>query len=178
MSESERDPLPWYAVRVKANRERVVSDLLEAKGFEQFVPGYPVKRQWSDRTREIFLPLFPGYVFCRFEARQPLAILTTPGVVNFVGFGRGPEPIAPDCIRAVRQMVDSKLSVSPWPFLNVGDTVRITHGPLEGVEGILTEFKGSHRLIVSIPILQRSVACELDGSWVRALPRFRAPRAS
>ncbi len=159
----------WFAVGTKRNREKHVSEILAGKGYEYFLPLYRSRRKWSDRYKEIELPLFPGYVFCRFDPSRRLPILTTPGVVLVVGNGRTPLPVAESEIEALRAVVRSDLSVQPWPYLEVGQRVIIEEGSLAGLEGILTEVRKTWRLVVSVEILQRSVAVEVDRSWVRPI---------
>ena len=158
---------PWFAVRVRSNQERTAIAHLEQRGYQQFAPSFKSERRWSDRKKEIDQYLFPGYIFCRFDPSDRLAVLTAPGVVDLVGFGRTPEPIPDEEIDRVRRMVQSGLLVTPYPFLNVGQTVVIEQGPLTGLEGILVELKGQHRLVVSINLLQRSVSAEVERSAVR-----------
>lgn len=157
---------PWFAIRVRSNFERRVCTALQGSGYQTFLPTYQERRSWSDRIKEVKVPLFPGYTFCRFDPERRLPILQVPGVVNIVSFGSRPEPVPDDEISAVRTMVETDLAVRPWPFLRVGQRVRIRKGPLTGAEGFLVEFKNSFRLVVSITILNRSVAAELDGAWV------------
>lgn len=158
--------LPWFAIQVRSKFEGRVSTMLKGTGYETFLPTYRERRCWSDRIKEVKVPLFPGYTFCRFDPQRRLPILQIPGVMDVVNFGNRPA-VVPECeISAVRSVVDSDLVVRPWPFLKVGQKVRINKGPLTGVEGFLLEFKQSYRLVVSITILNRSVAAELDGAWV------------
>lgn len=157
----------WFAVRVRSNQERTAIAHLRERGYEQFAPSYKSARRWSDRTKEIDQFLFPGYIFCRFHPGDRRAVLTAPGVVDLVGFGRTPEAIPDQEIDRVRRMVESGLLVTPYPFLNVGQAVLIERGPLTGLKGILVEMKGKHRLVVSINLLQRSVSAEVDRRWVR-----------
>jgi transcriptional antiterminator RfaH len=160
---------PWFAIRVRSRCENSVATILGGKGYDWFLPQYRSRRAWSDRIREIQLPLFPGYVFSRFDLQHRLPILTTPGVVRIVGIGKRPMPIDESEITALQAAVRSGLPSRPWPFLEVGQHVRIEHGPLYGLEGILLDFKGQHRLVLSISLLQRSVAVEVDGAWVAPL---------
>jgi transcription antitermination factor NusG len=162
----------WFAVRVRSNQERTAIVHLRDRGYEQFAPSYKAERRWSDRTKEIDQYLFPGYVFCRFDPGDRLAVLTAPGVVDLVGFGRIPEAVPDQEIERVRRMVESGLLVTPYPFLNVGQTVLIERGPLTGLEGMLVELKGKRRLVVSINLLQRSVSAEVDRHWVRPVRRL------
>jgi transcriptional antiterminator NusG len=157
----------WFAVRVRSNQERTAIAHLRERGYEQFAPSYKSARRWSDRIKEIDQYLFPGYIFCRCDPGDRRAVVTAPGVVDLVGFGRTPEAIPDQEIDRVRRMVESGLLVTPYPFLNVGQTVLIERGPLTGLEGILVEMKGKHRLVVSINLLQRSVSAEVDRCSVR-----------
>jgi transcription antitermination factor NusG len=158
---------PWFAVRVRSNQERIAIAHLRQRGYEQFAPSYKSERTWSDRKKQIDQFLFPGYIFCRFSPFDRLPVVTAPGVVDLVGFGRIPAPIPEEEIERVRKMVESGLLVSPFPFLEVGQTVLIERGPLAGLEGILVEAKGRYRLVVSISLLQRSVSAEVDRQSVR-----------
>ena|SRR6202790_5580310 len=158
---------PWFAVRVRSNHERVAAVHLEERGYEEFMPSYKTERRWSDRKKEIEQFLFPGYVFCRLDPQHRLPVLTAPGVVGLVGCGKTPTPIPDEEIERIRRMVQSGLLLTPWPFLELGQTVLIERGPLAGVEGILEEVKGKCRLIVSINLLRRSVGAEVDRHWVR-----------
>jgi transcription antitermination factor NusG len=166
------DPSPlWYALTVKPNHERTAAQALECKGLETFVPMYRSRRRWSDRIKELELPLFAGYVFCRFPGRERARILSTPGVNTVVGFGNKPAPVDDGEIVAVRTLVASGLPVGPWPFLRVGERVRVEAGPLSGVEGILTQVKDAWRVVVSIELLQRSIAAEVDRDSLTAVTR-------
>ena len=167
---NEEENLAWFALRVRSNFERQVCTMLGHNGFSTFLPTYRERRTWSDRIKEIDFPLFPGYVFCQLNPIYRLPVLKTPGVVNLVGIGNQPEAVPEAEIAAVRSIVETTLPARPWPFLSVGQRVRIHKGPLTGVEGFLVEFKAGYRIVVSITLLQRSVAAELDGSWVRPEP--------
>jgi transcription antitermination factor NusG len=169
---------PWFAVRVRSNHERIAAAHLRERGYEEFSPAWKTERRWSDRTKEIDQFLFPGYVFCRLNPSDRLPVLTAPGVVDVVGFGKIPAPIPEQEIENVRQMVQSGLFVMPWPFLKLGHRVLIERGPLAGVEGILDEVKGKWRLVVSVQLLQRSVAAEVDRNWIRPLPTARSARST
>jgi transcription antitermination factor NusG len=166
---------PWYALQVQTRHEARVAAHLSGKGYELFLPFYKCRRRWSDRVKEVETPLFPGYLFCRFNALNRLPILTTPGVIQVVGCNRSPIPVEESEIHAIQRFIASGIPSQPWPFLQVGDRVRIESGPLHGLEGILIEFKGNHRLVVSVSLLQRSVAALLDSSLVSSLRPFRRP---
>jgi transcription antitermination factor NusG len=161
------DNLSWFAVRVRSHFERIAVTHLRERGYEEFAPSHKTERRWSDRKKEIDQFLFPGYVFCRFNPQNRLPILTVPGVVDLVGWGKVPAPIPDQEIERVRRMVQSGLLVSPWPYLELGQAVLIEHGPLAGMEGILAEVKGRCRLVVSINLLKRSISAEVERSCVR-----------
>ncbi len=177
--ESANSSHPWFALHVRARYENIVAEHLRGKGYEWFLPLYQCRRRWSDRIKEIKLPLFPGYIFCRFNAQNRLPILTTPGVVQVVGIAGTPIPIDEAEITAIQTVVQSGLPTQPWPFLQIGDRARIDYGPLCGLEGILLAFKGQHRIVLSITLLQRSVAVEIDSAYVSPVsPHYvRACRA-
>jgi transcription antitermination factor NusG len=157
---------PWFAVQVRTRYENMTATGLRGKGYEPFVPMYKSRRRWSDRIKEIQLPLFPGYLFCRLNPENRLPILTTPGVVQIVGVGRKPIPLEESEVEAIQAVVSSGLSREPWPYLQVGNRVRIEYGPLADREGILLAFKGQYRIVLSLTLLQRSVAVEVDHAWV------------
>jgi transcription antitermination factor NusG len=168
----------WYALRIQSRQRIVASTTLRGKGYEEFLPLYRSRRQWSDREKELELPLFPGYLFCRFDVSHPLLpILTTPGVINIVGAGKIPVPVDDDEIESIRAILRTGLAAQPWPSLKVGSWVYIERGPLVGVEGIIINTDKVHRLVVSVSLLQRSVAVEIDRAWARPISDSTAPRA-
>ena len=126
--------------------------------------------------KEVQLPLFPGYLFCRLDLNRRLPILVTPGVMHIVGIGKTPHPVEDEEIQALQSIVFSGLQAEPRSYLNIGERVRIEIGPLGGTEGILTSFKGAARLVLSVSLLQRSVSVEIDESWVVPVDPFRQIR--
>ena len=159
-------PAAWFALQVKPRHEKTAAWALHNKGYEEFLPLYRSRRRWSDRIKELDIPLFAGYVFCRFDPEERLPVLTSPGIVSIVGMGKIPAPVAEAEIAALQAVVRSGLRAEPWPFLRIGHGVRIELGPLAGLEGILSDFKSRQRLVVSVTLLQRSVAVEIDRGWV------------
>jgi transcription antitermination factor NusG len=166
---SDSVPYPWFALRVKSRAEKIVSTIARHKGFEEFLPLYQSRRRWSDRFQSVELPLFPGYVFCRLNPEFRLPVLTIPGVMNFVGIGKVPAPIDDAEIAAIQKAIGSGLLAQPYPFLEVGQRVRLEEGPLAGLEGFLVEVRKQQRIVVSLSLLKRSVAVEIDRHWVRPL---------
>ena len=164
----------WYALHVRPRFEKHVQTHLEEKGYEVFYPTYAVKRKWSDRVKLLEFPLFPGYVFSRFSVDARLPILVTPGVNQVVGAGKTPVMVDEAELLAIRRIMESGVATEPWPYLKVGETVRIESGPLEGMLGIVTRIKNSYRLVVSVSLLMRSVSVELDSKWIKPMARIRA----
>ena len=164
--------LCWFAIRTKPRHEKAVSLTLAGKGYEQFLPVYSSRKLGSNPNRKpTSLPLFAGYLFCRFDVDDRLPILVTPGVFNIVGCGRAPIALDDVEIADLQSVVRAGIAPQPWPFLKVGHRVRIKRGALEGVEGVLVKSKSVDRLIVSITLLQRSVAVEID-SCIASRPRL------
>ena len=153
---------PWYGIRTRSNHEKVAATVLAGKGYQQFLPVYRSRRRWSDRIVESEKPLFPGYVFCRFDANNKLPIMTTPGVISVIGFGNELAPITDREIESIRAILASGLAAEPCPFLRAGQRIRVTHGALAGIEGLLVQKKSEWRMIVSIEMLQRAVSVEID----------------
>ena len=152
----------WHALYTRHQHEKVVAQALTGKGFEVFLPQYRAIRRWKDRQKEIALPLFPNYVFILGGLDRMLNIVTTPGVHSLIGWGGRPAEIPWKEIEAVRRLIDSSLPVEPHPFLKCGDLVRIKSGVLEGIEGILVRKTKGVRLVLSVEMLSRSAAVEVD----------------
>ena len=159
----------WYALQVKPRFEKYVTTQLESKGYETFLPTYISKRKWSDRVKSLSLPLFPSYVFCRFNVHARLPIVITPGVMTILGAGKIPAPIDECELSAIRQITECQVRTEPCPYLAVGEVVRVESGPLEGLVGIVLRIKGSDRLVVSVSLLMRSVSVEVNRSCVKAV---------
>jgi transcription antitermination factor NusG len=166
----------WYALRVKPNHEKSVSILLREKKIEQYLPLFKSKRRWSDRVKELELPLFPGYLFCRLnlDLDNRMPVLTTPGLLYIVGRGKTPEPVEENEIQAIQSISASGLTYEPWQSLMVGQKVRLKAGPLAGLEGVLTRIGSQYKLYVSVTLLQRSVSVEVDADSISVVDRDRA----
>jgi transcription termination/antitermination protein NusG len=153
---------PWFALYVKPRHEKNVACILRGNGYDEFVPLY--NRRTPSRTTE--LPLFPSYVFCRFDENRRLPILKIPGVFSIVGLAGRPARVAEDEIAALQRVVAAGIAREPWLALTAGAKVRIAAGPLQGIEGVVVAHKNSTRLIVSVDLLKRSVAVEMDRHWL------------
>jgi transcription antitermination factor NusG len=165
----------WFALQVRTRWENSTALLLSGKGYQTLLPTYQTKKRWNGRLKQLNAPLFPGYVFCQFDALNRLPILVTPGVIAVVGCGRVPVPVDDAEIAAIQTVVSSGLPAEPWPYLEIGQRIRIESDALSGLEGILIKFKGNHRIVVSVSLLRRSVALEIDRSCVRPLGPTRTP---
>lgn len=156
----------WYALVVKARHEKAAEQVLSDKGFDTFLPLYIRRHYYGGRRRDFKLPLFPGYLFCRFHPETMMTVLNTPSVVQVVGIGRTPVPIDETEVESLRIAAAAAVTLLPHPYLMAGRKVRIASGPLAGVEAIVVEMKESLRLVLSITMLQRSIAVELDPAQV------------
>jgi transcription antitermination factor NusG len=163
----------WFALQVKSRWEGSTAGFLANKGYETFLPEYRFKKKWSGKIREVSAPLFPGYIFCNFDPQNRLPILITPGVVAVVGRGRVPVPIEDSEIASIQTVITSGFPARPWPYLEIGQRIRIEDDVLNGLEGILVDFRGKRRIVVSITLLRRSVALEIDRSRVRPMEQPR-----
>ena len=161
--EEDRQPR-WYAIYTSANHEKRVHERLGQRGVESFLPLYNSVRQWKDRKVRLQLPLFPNYVFVRVALRDRLQVLQVPGAARFVGFNTGPCALLASEIESLRRvvLVLPSIRAEPYPFLTVGRCVRVKTGPLAGIEGILVERRNGTRFVISVDLIMRSVAIELD----------------
>lgn len=168
-------PPSWFALTVQPNHERTAERSLVNRGLEAYLPTHRVKRQWSDRQKEMDRVLFPGYVFCRFDKPDLIRVLGSPGVRSVVGVGRSPAAVEDSEISAVKALVASGRPILPWPYLRIGQSVRIDHGPLAYLRGVVVRVKDSCRVVVSVDALGCSLAVEVDADTLspeRASPCF------
>ncbi len=154
----------WYAAYTCANHEKHVARQLEERHIQCFLPLYRSVRRWKDRRKALDLPLFPGYVFVQAAPEEHLRVLQTSSVVRFVSFGGHPAALQDSEVEGLRNGVANGMKVEPCPFLTIGQRVRVKHGPLAGVEGILMRKKDNLRLVLSIDLLMRSVAVEVQAA--------------
>jgi len=152
----------WFALQVHTGREKWVASYLESWNFNQLILLQKELRQWSDRRKFIDTPVFPGYVFCEFDLEKRSSVLSAPGVLRVVGHGKTPVPIADEEIKALQKLVKAACPVQRWPYLREGDLIRIEGGSLNGLTGCFVRVKNDCRIVVSVTLLQRSVAVEVD----------------
>lgn len=156
----------WYALYTRHHHEKMVARFLTAKGLTVFLPLYSAPRRWKDRIKVVSLPLFPCYVFIREGLERHLDVVTTAGIHGFVCCAGLPALIPPQEIDGVRRVVDRSIKIEPHPFIRRGDRVRVKAGPLEGIEGILVRKKNFCRLVLTVELLGKSAAVEVDASLV------------
>lgn len=157
----------WYALEVNPLLADSLTGVLHSKGFEVFHPTYLTQRIWCDRTGEVRLPLFRGYMFSRFDVQQRMPIVTTPGVKRVLGIGKQPIPVPEEEIARIRAVVGSRLPVQPCAYLAAGTNVMVERGPLAGTRGVLLRYGKRCRVVISVELIQRSVAVEIDEDWIR-----------
>jgi transcriptional antiterminator NusG len=160
--------LPWFAIWTRSRHEKSVHEQLGRKDVEAFLPTITRWSRWKDRKKQVDWPLFPGYVFARFDPEASLPIVQCSGVVSIISFEGVPAPIPDIEIDSVRRLVESELQYDPCPLIREGMMVEVIHGPLRGVIGRLVR-KGSHaRLVLSVDLIGRGVAVTVDAADVRA----------
>lgn len=154
----------WYAVRTRSRHEKVAARELDAQGISVFLPLISSVRQWSDRRTKVEIPLFPGYAFVRVGYLSPdrVRVLRATGVVSFVGQNPAATWIPDEQIESIRTILVRGVPVKDYPFLSVGQRVRVKTGSLSGVEGILVGVRGSRTLVISVQPIQRSLCISLD----------------
>ena len=160
----------WFAIRTSPRWESLASTELTQRGLETYLPVCRVKRRWSDRTKIMDQPLFPGYLFGRFHLNDRVRVLQAPGVKQILGIGNTPAPISAAELDNLRKLVAANPVMVPWPYLQAGQRIRIDRGPLAGVRGFVVRAgEESLRIVVSVDLLQRSVATEIDRDCIGAV---------
>jgi transcription antitermination factor NusG len=167
--------IPWFALQTEPRHEKKVALFLKQKGYEFLLPMYRQKRRWAHRAVTVDLPLFPGYIFCCFDSSVPGKAVLTPGVSRIVGFGGRPSEIPVDEIKSLQLLARSALLREPWIYIPDGTVVQVETGPLAGAEGIICADDDRRRLVISVSLLQRSVAVQLDDNTVLSV--IDGPRA-
>jgi len=171
MTDQGTATLKWYAVQTRSRHEKMVARQLEGQGFSTFLPVTTQLRQWSDRQKMVELPMFPGYAFLRmaYQPEQRLRVLSTDGIVSFVGSHGQGIPIPDRQMEHIQLLVAAKVPYENYPFLKVGQRVRIRSGSLNGTEGILVGQDGDRMLVISVELIQRSVSIRLQGYEVEPI---------
>ncbi|HET6144567.1 MAG TPA: UpxY family transcription antiterminator [Candidatus Acidoferrales bacterium] len=161
----------WFAIRTRPRHEKAVVKQFEMSRVESFLPLCTEVRSWSDRRKEVDLPLFPGYVFVRFSnsSYMRLRVFQARGVIGFVGPNNRATAIPAKQIEALRSLVDAQVELRPHSYLNVGQRIRIQNGALQGMEGVLVRVASDESLVVSVDLIHKSVAIRLEGYDVTSL---------
>lgn len=159
----------WYAAYTHANHERRVAQQLAERGVENFLPQYESVRNWKDRKVRLQMPLFPGYVFVHLALQNRLQVLQVPGVACLVGFAGRPVAVPEEEFGKIREFLSRGVRAEPHPYLKSGTRVRVRSGPLEGTQGIVVRRKNSSRLVISIELIQRAVAVEVEETDVESV---------
>jgi transcription antitermination factor NusG len=165
------DPSRWYAIHTRARHEKTVMTRLQQQGITAFLPTITEVRRWSDRRKCIECPLFSCYAFVHLSWVPELRakVVRTDGVLGFVGFCGGAIPVPDIEIQNIRTLLTSMAPYTLYPFLKIGQHVRIRGGALDGIEGILLARNGNNRLVISVEPIQRSLAINIDGYSVEAV---------
>jgi transcription antitermination factor NusG len=162
-------PSRWFAIQARSRHEKVVESHLELRKVEHFLPMMKRVSQWTDRKKEIRVPLFAGYCFARFSLEDRVPVLQSQGVVRVVGSAGKPEPIPDEEINALKKVINNSCAYICYPFLKEGMLVEVINGPLQGVKGRLIRGARNSRLVLSISLIQRSVSIEIDADDVTVL---------
>ncbi len=164
---------PWYAIRARRGREKNATLVLENAGYECYLPLIKFSRQWSDGERDSAVPLFPEYLFCRMNPENRVPVLMTPDVVHIAGVGETLLPVDEQQISTIQQIGRSGVSMIPWPYLKTGQVVCLEQGPLSGLSGIILRIKSGLRFVLSVTLLRRSVAVDVNREWIGDVHRVR-----
>lgn len=168
-------PLPgpalWFAIQTYPRHEKSVSGFLSMNGVDNYLPVVTCVHQWSDRRKQVEVPLFPGYAFVHIppSAEHRVQVLQVGGVLGFVGAGRQGLPIPDSQIENIRTLLQNRIPLDPYPFLKIGQRVRIRGGAMNGIEGILVRRNGARRLVISVDTLERSLSVCVEGLQVEAI---------
>jgi len=165
---SERNDARWYAAYTCPRHEKFVAHQMSDHGIGCLLPLYRSVRRWKDRRKLLELPLFPGYVFLQIGLQDRLRVLRVPGVVNLVSFNGKPAPLEDSEVEFLQRGYASE-RIKPHPFIKVGRRVRVSSGPMAGLEGVLVRKKDSCRVVLSIELIRRAVCVEVDESEVVAI---------
>ena len=169
MEQASKDAAHWYAVHVKSRHEFQVYEKLTGAGINTFLPTIKRLSKWNDRNKLISFPLFPGYLFVYIHNNHNtrITILKNKSVVSILGTKTGePEAVPEEQINSLMKIIDAGMNLDYYPYLQEGQRIRIKRGPLSGVEGLLVEKTGQHKLVMSVDILKQSTSVTIQASDV------------
>jgi len=158
-------PSRWFAVQTRPRHEKKVNSGLRENGIHSFLPLHRERRRWSDRHKWVDLPLFSQYVFARFVpgAEVRTRVLRTVGVIRLAGAPGYGTPVPDEQMKSLQAIVEQRIPLVPHWYVNVGERIRVRGGALNGLEGVLVAIKDDRRLVVSVELIRRAVAIQLDG---------------
>jgi len=163
----------WYACKTRGRAEKKVAQRLAGAGLEPYLPLLAQERQWADRVKTVEVPLFPGYVFARFDLTRLHDVLVTPGLATVVRLDGHPTPVRQEELDAIRRLVAGANESGVYPtaadYLEPGQAVVVESGPFEGMRGVLAEERGAARVIVRLSAIRQAVSVEMDRGLLRAL---------
>ena len=154
----------WFAVYTRSRHEKHVHLQCQRQEIESFLPLYNALHRWKDRRVSVQLPLFPGYVFIKIRLRERLKVLQIPGAVRLVGFDGHAAALDEAEIEALRRGISRGMPVRPHARLAAGRRVRVTRGPMEGLQGIVIRNKKRLRLVVSLDLIHCAAAVEVEAA--------------
>jgi len=165
------EELRWFALHTRARHERVVEQRLREQGMETFLPTVRETHRWSDRKKTVEVPLFSCYVFvrCALNSDDRTRVYRVESVHGFVGTRGSGMPIPDEQIEGVRAALSQPAPCRSHPFLKVGQRVRVCGGAMDGVEGVFLSENGDRSLVISVEVIQRSLAVRIDGYDVKPI---------
>jgi len=156
----------WYAGYTASRHEKRVAEHFAQRGVEHFLPLYETIHRWNNGRHRVQLPLFPGYIFVRIALRDRLRVIDVPGFVRLVGFNSLPHPLPEADINRMKEALNKGVLAEPYPYLTVGTRVEIRNGPMQGMTGILLRRQNKCRVVISVDLIMRSMAVEVEASDV------------
>jgi transcription antitermination factor NusG len=156
----------WYAGYTVSRHEKRVAEHFAQRGVEHFLPLYETIHRWNNGRHRVQLPLFPGYIFVRIALQDRVRVLEVPGFVRLVGFNSLPVPLPEADINSMKEALTRGVLAKPYPYLTVGTRVEIRNGPLQGMNGILLRRQNKCRVVISVDLIMRSMAVEVEASDV------------
>jgi transcription elongation factor/antiterminator RfaH len=159
----------WYALYTRPRHEKKVTEMLLSKGVEVYLPLLNTRRKLKDRIRMVELPLFPSYVFCKFEYKERFSILETQGIIKIVNF-HGVPSVVPDWqIESLKKVLENPESLQMESYFRQGDLVEVKEGPFKGLRGTVKKIKGESRLAITIEGIMQSISVEIDPDSVETV---------
>ena len=164
--EAAHSEMLWYAGYTASRHEKRVAEHFVQRGVEHFLPLYETIHRWNNGRHRVQLPLFPGYIFVRIALRDRMRVIEVPGFARLVGFNSLPCPLPEADINKMKDALNKGVVAEPYPYLTVGTRVEIRNGPMQGMTGILLRRQNKCRVVISVDLIMRSMAVEVEASDV------------